>query len=108
MLSDWLTSDKCTFLSHCFNSTKVQTSEVQIPQSPKTGDGCSTHLAIPFCQVPLVNPPPLTITGDPTADLNGNPSGDPSDDCTDVSPMAHRKAKTFLSCFQFGDAAAFG
>ncbi len=40
-------SDKYQCLSHSFNSTRVQTSEVRIPRSPKTGGGRSTHSAIP-------------------------------------------------------------
>ena len=47
MLSAWLRSDKYQFLSDWFDSTSVRTREVQIPWSPRTGDGCTTHLATP-------------------------------------------------------------
>ena len=42
-----LGSDKYQFLSHYFNSTSIRAQEVQIPRSPKTTDGRSTHSAIP-------------------------------------------------------------
>ena len=51
MLSAWLRSDKYTFLSHWSDSTKVRTREVWIPRSPKMGDRCSTHPAIPIWSV---------------------------------------------------------
>ena len=41
MLSAWLGSGKCQFLSHWFDLTRVWT-----PRSTKIGDKCSTHLAI--------------------------------------------------------------
>ena len=47
MSNAWLRSDKNQILSHCFDSTRVWTHEVRNPESPKSGDGCSTHLAIP-------------------------------------------------------------
>ena len=43
----WLGSDKYQFLGHWVDSTRVPTSEVGILWSPKTGDGHSTHSAIP-------------------------------------------------------------
>ena len=43
-----LGSDKNQFLNHWFDSTKVRSCKVQIVRSPKAGDGCSTHSAIPF------------------------------------------------------------
>ena len=47
MLSAWLGYDKYHFLRHSFDLTRVQTRKVRIPQSPKTGDRCSTHSTIP-------------------------------------------------------------
>ena len=38
-------SDTYQCLSHCFNSTRVRTHEVQMPWPSKTGDGRSTHSA---------------------------------------------------------------
>ena len=46
MLSAWLGSKKHKFVHHWVDSTRVKTCELWIPQSPKTGDGCSTHSAI--------------------------------------------------------------
>ena len=45
--SAWLGSNKYKFICHSIDLTSVQTHEVWIPQSPKTGDGHSTHSAIP-------------------------------------------------------------
>ena len=45
MPSAWLESDKYQFESHYL--TGVWTCKVRIPRFTKTGDGCSTHLAIP-------------------------------------------------------------
>ena len=42
-----LGSDKYQFYHHWFESTRVQTSKVRIPRSPRTEDRCSTHLATP-------------------------------------------------------------
>ena len=47
MPSTRLGSDKYQFLSHWFHSSRVQTREVWIPRSPRTGDGRSTYLTIP-------------------------------------------------------------
>ena len=47
MPSAWLGSDKYTFLSHWFPSTRVRTHEFKIDRSPKMGDGRSTHSVIP-------------------------------------------------------------
>ena len=46
MPSPWLGSNKYQSKSHLHDSPKVQTDEVRIPRSSKTGDGRSTHLAI--------------------------------------------------------------
>ena len=52
MPSAWLGSDKYQFKSHWLNLTGVQTCrlwtrthDLQIPQSPRTRGGCSTHSA---------------------------------------------------------------
>ena len=47
MQNTWVGKNIYAFLNHWFDSTRVQTSEVRIPQSPKTGVGRSTHSAIP-------------------------------------------------------------
>ena len=47
MPSAWLGSGKYSFLTLWFDSTRVWTRVVRIPWSPKIGDGCSNHLAIP-------------------------------------------------------------
>ena len=47
MLSARLGSDKCQFSSHWFDPTRVWTHKVWITRSPKMGDGCFTHSAIP-------------------------------------------------------------
>ena len=47
MLSAWLWIDKYQFWSRRFDLPRVQTHDVQIPWSPKTEDGCSTHSAMP-------------------------------------------------------------
>ena len=46
MPSAWLGNDKYRFLSHWFDSTKAQTSKIQIHWSPKTGDGHFPHSVI--------------------------------------------------------------
>ena len=43
----WLGSNPYQVLSHWFDLTRVHTYDVRIPQSPKTGAGCSTHSTIP-------------------------------------------------------------
>ena len=45
MLQAWLGSNKCQFLSHWFDSTRV--SWFEFPQSAKIGNRRSTHSAIP-------------------------------------------------------------
>ena len=46
MQSAWLGSGRYQFLSHWFDSTRVQTREVRICRSPKMEGGCSTHSGI--------------------------------------------------------------
>ena len=45
MPSARLGSDKYQFKSHWFDSTRFRSSNLRIPQSPKTGGRCSTHSA---------------------------------------------------------------
>ena len=56
MLSARLDINKYKFLSHWFDSTRVGTHEVRIPQPTKMGDGRSTHLVIPSHLVGGGNP----------------------------------------------------
>ena len=55
MLSAWLRSDKYQFKSQWLDLTIVQIHNVQITQTPKMGDGCSSHSAIPFGCSPKVS-----------------------------------------------------
>ena len=47
ILSAWLGCDKYQFERYWFDLTMARVRQAQIPQSPKIGDGRSTHSAIP-------------------------------------------------------------